>query len=89
MALGDSFPVITPSTYGHPLGTYLHQQGHVVSIVNPARIKGKIRCKWWGLLMHKLIRVVYGVLKSGQPFDPDKLLPFTSEPMPDLALAQG
>jgi transposase len=28
------------SVYGHPLATYLHQQGHVVSIVNPARVKG-------------------------------------------------
>lgn len=26
--------------YGHELASYLHQQGHVVSIVNPARIKG-------------------------------------------------
>jgi len=29
-----------PSIYGHALATYLHSQGHVVSIVNPARIKG-------------------------------------------------
>ena len=28
------------SIYGHPVATYLHQQGHQVSIVNPARIKG-------------------------------------------------
>ena len=28
------------STYGHPVATYLHNQGQVVSIVNPARIKG-------------------------------------------------
>ncbi|XGV95329.1 MAG: IS110 family transposase [Leptolyngbya sp. BL-A-14] len=28
------------SIYGHALATYLHSQGHVVSIVNPARIKG-------------------------------------------------
>jgi len=26
--------------YGHALATYLHQQGHSVSIVNPARVKG-------------------------------------------------
>jgi transposase len=26
--------------YGHALATYLHQQGHAVSIVNPARVKG-------------------------------------------------
>ncbi len=28
-----------------------------------------------GALMHKLVQVIYGVLKSGQPFDPDRLLP--------------
>ena len=28
------------STYGHSVATYLHGLGHVVSIVNPARIKG-------------------------------------------------
>jgi transposase len=28
------------SIYGHALATYLHRQGHLVSIVNPARIKG-------------------------------------------------
>jgi len=28
------------SIYGHGLASYLHQQGHRVSIVNPARIKG-------------------------------------------------
>ena len=28
------------SIYGHALATYLHTQAHVVSIVNPARIKG-------------------------------------------------
>ncbi|NEQ42274.1 MAG: hypothetical protein F6K00_01430 [Leptolyngbya sp. SIOISBB] len=31
-----------------------------------------------GTLMHKLIRVIYGILKSRQPFDPDKLLPRSS-----------
>jgi transposase len=28
------------SNYGHPLATYLHSLEHMVSIVNPARIKG-------------------------------------------------
>ena len=27
-----------------------------------------------GAIMHKLIRVTYGVLKSGQPFDPENLI---------------
>ena len=36
---------------------------------------GKQKMQVVGALMHKLIRVIYGVLNSGQPFDPDKLLP--------------
>jgi transposase len=28
------------STYGEELATYLHEAGHTVSVVNPARIKG-------------------------------------------------
>jgi transposase len=28
------------SIYGHELASYLHQQGHRMSIINPARIKG-------------------------------------------------
>ena len=36
---------------------------------------GKNKMQVVGAVMHKLIRVVFGVLKSGQPFDPDKLLP--------------
>lgn len=28
------------SSYGHALASYLHTQGHIVSIVNPARVKG-------------------------------------------------
>ncbi|MBC8064309.1 MAG: hypothetical protein H7Y17_05730 [Chlorobia bacterium] len=27
-----------------------------------------------GALMHKYLRVIYGVLKSGKPFDPQMLL---------------
>jgi transposase len=38
---------------------------------------GKCKMQVVGALMHKLIRVIYGVLKSGNPFDPDKLLPAT------------
>lgn len=46
---------------------------------------GKTKMQVVGAVMHKLIRVVYGVLKSGQPFDPDKLLPLKSNCPPDLA----
>ncbi|NEZ65249.1 IS110 family transposase [Leptolyngbyaceae cyanobacterium CCMR0082] len=38
---------------------------------------GKCKMKMLGALMRKLIRVIYGVLKSRKPFDPDKLLPAT------------
>ncbi|MEM1309565.1 MAG: transposase [Cyanobacteria bacterium P01_H01_bin.153] len=36
---------------------------------------GKNKMQVVGAVMHKLIRVIYGVLKSGKPFDPEKLLP--------------
>jgi transposase len=36
---------------------------------------GKTKMQVVGAVMHKLIRVIYGVLKSGLPFDPDKLMP--------------
>lgn len=35
---------------------------------------GKPKMQVVGAMMHKLIRIIYSVLKSGQPFDPDKLL---------------
>lgn len=38
---------------------------------------GKPKMQVVGAVMHKLIRIIYGILKSGQPFDPDKLLPAT------------
>ena len=36
-----------------------------------------------GAVMHQLMRVIYGVLKSGQPFDPAKLMP--ANPVPSKA----
>lgn len=36
---------------------------------------GKNKMQVVGAVMHKLIRVIYGVLKSGQTFDPAKLMP--------------
>jgi len=35
---------------------------------------GKPKMQVVGAVMHKLMRVIFGVLKSAQPFDPDKLL---------------
>ncbi|NEQ46230.1 MAG: IS110 family transposase [Leptolyngbya sp. SIOISBB] len=39
---------------------------------------GKAKMQVIGALMHKLMRVIYGILKSGKPFDPGKLLPRSS-----------
>ncbi|WP_240966524.1 hypothetical protein [Nodosilinea sp. P-1105] len=36
---------------------------------------GKTKMAIVGAAMHKLIRIVYGVLASGQQYDPTKLLP--------------
>jgi transposase len=36
---------------------------------------GKNKMHAIGAVMHKLIRIIYGVLKSGQPFDASKLRP--------------
>ena len=45
---------------------------------------GKNKMQVVGAVMHKLLRVVYGVLKSQQPFDPHKLLPLNLEPVTEL-----
>lgn len=37
--------------------------------------RGKTKMEVVGAVMHKLIRVVYGVLKSGKVFQPEKLIP--------------
>jgi transposase len=39
------------------------------------RSRGKNKMQVVGAVMHKLIRVIYGVLKSGQPFNPELLAP--------------
>ena len=41
---------------------------------------GKTKMAIVGAVMHKLIRIVYGVLSSGQAYDPQKLLPSASTP---------
>jgi transposase len=42
---------------------------------------GKNKMQIVGIIMHKLIRIVYGVLKSGKPFEPSKLdIPFSDTP---------
>ena len=45
---------------------------------------GKSKMQVVGAVMHKLLRVVYGVLKSQQPFDPNKLLPLNLEQVTEL-----
>jgi transposase len=39
---------------------------------------GKSKMAIVGAVMHKLIRIVYGVLSSGQAYNPQKLLPLKS-----------
>lgn len=39
---------------------------------------GKQKMQVVGAVMHKLIRIIYGVLKSGKKFDPEKLRPQSS-----------
>lgn len=52
---------------------------------------GKTKMQVVGAVMHKLIRIIYGVLKSSQPFDPNKLVPSqadrTVKDQPNLRLA--
>jgi transposase len=43
---------------------------------------GKTKMAIVGAVMHKLICIVYGVLSSGQAYDPPKLLPQKSTPKP-------
>ena len=45
--------------------------------------RGKKKMEVVGAVMHKLIRVIYGVLKSGKPFDPEKLIPQTLDQSTD------
>jgi transposase len=53
---------------------------------------GKTKMQVVGAVMHKLIRIIYGVLKLGQPFDVTKLMPskgpnLASKKTSQLALA--
>jgi transposase len=41
------------------------------------RERGKNKMQIVGAVMHKLVRIIYGVLKSGQPFNPELLVPTT------------
>ena len=50
--------------------------------------RGKKKMEVVGAVMHKLIRVIYGVLKSGQPFDPEKLIPQTLDQSTDDEASQ-
>jgi transposase len=63
------------STYGEELATYLHDAGHTVSIVNPARIKGFAQSE---LLRTKNDRVDSGVIARFC----DKMRPDPWTPLP-------
>ena len=65
------------STYGEELATCLHDQGHVVSIVNPARIKGFAQSE---LLRLKNDKVDAGVIaRFCDKMHPDQWVPLPSE----------
>jgi transposase len=49
--------------------------------------RGKTKMQVVGAIMHKLIRIVFGILKSRTPFDPAKLLPTNAESTRDSATA--
>lgn len=51
--------------------------------------KGKTKMQVVGAVMHKLIRVIYGVLKSGREFDPKKLFRTVEAENPDPMMLEG
>jgi len=57
------FPALTAIRWSEPFQVWAEQ----------LRGRGKTKMQVVGAVMHKLIRVIYGVLKSGQPFNPDLL----------------
>jgi transposase len=58
------FPALTAIRWCEPIRNWAQQ----------LQARGKTKMQVVGAVMHKLIRIVYGVLKSGQPFDPQKLV---------------
>jgi transposase len=59
------FPALTAIRCSEPIQVWAEQ----------LRSRGKSKMQVVGAVMHKLIRVIYGVLKSGKPFDPSLLMP--------------
>jgi transposase len=59
------FPALTAIRWSEPIQVWTEQ----------LRSRGKRKMQVVGAVMHKLIRVIYGVLKSGKPFDPALLMP--------------
>lgn len=65
------------STYGDELATYMHDAGHIVSIVNPARIKGFAQSK---LIRTKNDKVDAGLIaRFCQAMHPEPWAPALSE----------
>ncbi|OUC13533.1 MAG: IS110 family transposase [Alkalinema sp. CACIAM 70d] len=59
------FPALTSLRWSPPIQAWAEQ----------LRAKGKTKMQVVGAVMHKLVRIIYGVLKSGKPFDPALLMP--------------
>lgn len=56
----------------------------IISLVERLAKRGKCKMKIVGAVMKKLLHLVYGILKTGRPFDPDHLKPdqtHTSTPL--------
>lgn len=58
------FPALTAIRWSAPIQAWAEQ----------LKARGKTKMQVVGAVMHKLIRVVYGILKSGKPFDPALLM---------------
>lgn len=74
---GDKRPKIaefdhTPAGF-EPLSQWLNVP-KFATLKNGGSQQAKTKMPVVGAVMHKLMRVIYGVLKSGQPFDPSKRL---------------
>jgi transposase len=57
------FPALTVLRWSEPMKAWAEE----------LRGRGKTKMQVVGAVMHKLVRIIFGVLKSGQPFNPELL----------------
>jgi transposase len=58
------FPALTVLRWSEPMKAWAEE----------LRGRGKTKMQVVGAVMHKLVRIIFGVLKSGQPFNPELLV---------------